>query len=36
MAGLYDRLVREVYSKAYPTVRALHEAAQKAISAPPR
>ncbi len=35
-AGLYDRLVREVYAHAYPAVRTLHEAAEKVISARPR
>ncbi len=31
-AELYDRLVREAYAPAYPTVRSLHAAAQKVIS----
>ncbi len=35
-ARLYDRLVREVYSRAYPTVRTLHAAAATITSAPPR
>ncbi|MEZ5863360.1 MAG: FGGY family carbohydrate kinase [Geminicoccaceae bacterium] len=33
LAGLYDRLVREAYAPAYPTVQSLHEAAQKVIAA---